>query len=172
MPDAIDPSLDELRRRARRRLVGAVVLALAAAVLVPILLESEPKPLGEDVSVKIPPVDEGKFVSKIDKSRAAETPPAATKSSPAPMSPDAGTAAAARQSSSASPAARKSPEAAPPAAPKAAAAVPGAPGGREAVRGPRVRVATAIFRSASPKPAAGIGSCSDSLAASPSTISR
>jgi 4-amino-4-deoxy-L-arabinose transferase-like glycosyltransferase len=33
MPDPIEPQLDELRRRARRRLIGAIVLALAAAVL-------------------------------------------------------------------------------------------------------------------------------------------
>lgn len=113
MSDAIDPSIDELRRRARRRLVGAIVLALAAAVLVPMLLESEPKPLGEDVSVKIPPVDEGKFVSKIDKSRAGEAAPASAKSAapaPAPSS-DAGTAAAAKQAS-AVPSVRKPPDAA------------------------------------------------------------
>jgi DedD protein len=72
MPDPIEPQLDDLRRRARRRLIGAIVLALAAAVLVPLLLESDPKPLGEDVSVKIPPVDDSKFVSKIgDKAKAA-----------------------------------------------------------------------------------------------------
>src|SRR5688572_21738481 len=101
MPETIEPQLDELRRRARRRLIGAVVLALAAAVLVPMLLESDPKPLGEDVSVKIPPVDDGKFVSKLgEKGRAAESaPPAAAKPAPAPTSPDAGTAAAAKQSS-------------------------------------------------------------------------
>ena len=71
MPDPIDTQLDELRRKARRRLIGAIVLALAAAVLVPILLDSDPKPLGEDVSVKIPPVDDSKFVSKLaDKGKA------------------------------------------------------------------------------------------------------
>src|ERR1043165_254789 len=87
--DAPDPAVDELRRKARRRLVGAVVLALAAAVLLPLLLENEPKPLGDDVSIQIPPVDTGKFVnplspapapdakSKADKS-AAESTPAAT----------------------------------------------------------------------------------------------
>jgi DedD protein len=67
MPQAaVEPAVDELRRRARRRLVGAVILALAAAVVVPMLLESDPKPLGEDVSVKIPPVDEGKFVNRLN----------------------------------------------------------------------------------------------------------
>ena len=67
MPDLTeDINVDELRRRARRRLVGAVVLALAAAVIVPMLLESEPRPLGEDVAVKIPPVDDGKFVNRLN----------------------------------------------------------------------------------------------------------
>jgi len=84
MPEKIEPQLDEIRRRARRRLVGAVVLALAAAVLVPMLLESDPRPLGEDVAVKIPPVDEGKFVSKLgEKSRSADAPPSPIKPLPA-----------------------------------------------------------------------------------------
>ena len=79
MADAPDINVDELRRRARRRLIGAVVLALAAAVIVPMLLESDPKPLGEDVSVKIPPEDGGKFVNRLsDKSaKAAAVAPAA-----------------------------------------------------------------------------------------------
>src|ERR1700686_2053953 len=64
-PDPSDPAVDELKRRARRRLVGAVVLALAAAVILPLLLESDPKPLGDDVSIQIPPVDTGKFVNPL-----------------------------------------------------------------------------------------------------------
>ena len=60
-----DQIVDEMKRKARRRLVGAIVLALAAAILLPMLLESEPRPLGDDVSVKIPPVDEGKFVNRL-----------------------------------------------------------------------------------------------------------
>jgi DedD protein len=60
-----DFAVDELRRKARRRLVGAVVLALAAATLLPLLLEQDQKPLGDDVSVQIPPVDNAKFVSRI-----------------------------------------------------------------------------------------------------------
>jgi DedD protein len=63
--DKADFAVDELKRRARRRLVGAIVLALAAAVILPLLLEKEPKPLGDDVSVQIPPVDEGRFVNRL-----------------------------------------------------------------------------------------------------------
>ena len=81
-PEIADPAGAELKRRARRRLVGAVVLALAAAVLLPMLLESDPKPLGNDVSIQIPPVDQGKFVTSLSPpDKSAETkaiaPPAA-----------------------------------------------------------------------------------------------
>ncbi|MBA3504224.1 MAG: SPOR domain-containing protein [Betaproteobacteria bacterium] len=72
MPEAADLNVDELRRRARRRLIGAIVLALVAATVVPMLLESEPKPLGEEVSVKIPPIDDGKFVNRLTDSSKRE----------------------------------------------------------------------------------------------------
>ena len=67
-----DPAVDELKRRARRRLIGAVVLALAAAVSIPLLLESEPKPLGDDVSIQIPPIDNGKFVNPLSSGKTAD----------------------------------------------------------------------------------------------------
>jgi DedD protein len=89
-----DINVDELRRRARRRLVGAVVLALGVAVVVPMLLETEQKPLGEDVSVKIPPVDEGKFVNRLNDPKAApskpqDAAPSAAESAPSPATSDA-----------------------------------------------------------------------------------
>jgi DedD protein len=96
--EAPDPAVDELRRKARRRLVGAVVLALAAAVALPLLLENEPKPLGDDVSIQIPPVDSGKFVNPLSPAapdaKAKEDklpPPAANVPTPAAPAPaDAG----------------------------------------------------------------------------------
>jgi DedD protein len=48
-----DPMLPE-KKRARRRLVGAVALALAAAVGLPMLLDSEPRPLNGDIAIQIP----------------------------------------------------------------------------------------------------------------------
>ena len=63
--DNADQVVDEMKRKARRRLIGAIVLALAAAVILPLLLEKEPRPLGEDVSVQIPAQDEGKFVNRL-----------------------------------------------------------------------------------------------------------
>jgi DedD protein len=53
---ADDPMLPE-KKRARRRLVGAIALALAAAVGLPMLLDSEPKPLAGDVAIQIPAKD-------------------------------------------------------------------------------------------------------------------
>jgi DedD protein len=92
MAEAPDINVDELRRRARRRLIGAVVLALAAAVVVPMLLESDPKPLGEDVSVKIPQQDNDKFVNRLsDKSAKTSTAAPGVNSEPvkAPSKADA-----------------------------------------------------------------------------------
>jgi len=92
-PEIADPAVDELKRRARRRLVGAVVLALAAAVMLPMLLESDPKPLGNDVSIQIPPIDQGKFVTPLSPDKGAETkaatgtPPAAPTASPGGAAP-------------------------------------------------------------------------------------
>lgn len=86
-PEIADPAVDELKRRARRRLVGAVVLALAAAVVLPMLLESDPKPLGNDVSIQIPPIDQGKFVTSLPLDKGGkpnpptDTPPAAPRAS-------------------------------------------------------------------------------------------
>ena len=67
-----DLAVDELKRRARRRLVGAIVLALAAAVILPLLLESDPKPLGDDVSIRIPPIDNGKFINPLSPGKGPE----------------------------------------------------------------------------------------------------
>jgi DedD protein len=84
MAESADLNVDELRRRARRRLVGAIVIALAAAVIVPMLLESDPKPLGESVAVKIPPVDDGKFVNRLSDTAPRTTDNAVTKAESAP----------------------------------------------------------------------------------------
>ena len=51
-----DPVLPE-KKRARRRLVGAVALALAVAVGLPMVLDSEPKPLASDIAIQIPSRD-------------------------------------------------------------------------------------------------------------------
>jgi len=51
-----------LRRRARRRLIGAVALTLAVVILLPMILDSEPKPSGRDIELSIPDPDKsGEF---------------------------------------------------------------------------------------------------------------
>ncbi|TSE34435.1 SPOR domain-containing protein [Tepidimonas charontis] len=51
------PSVETLRRQARRRLIGAAVLVLAAVFILPAVLEHEPRPLPEDVIIDIPARD-------------------------------------------------------------------------------------------------------------------
>ena len=65
MADTDRSVLDDARKRARRRLVGATVLALCAAVVLPLFLETDPKPLGPDVQLQIPPIDDGKFQNRL-----------------------------------------------------------------------------------------------------------
>ncbi len=55
----------QLRKRARRRLVGAIALVTIIAVFLPMVLDHEPKPVSQDVSIKIPSPDSGAFTSKI-----------------------------------------------------------------------------------------------------------
>ena len=65
MADSDRSALEDARKRARRRLVGAIVLVLVAAVVLPMFLETDPKPLGPDVQLQIPPIDDGKFQNRL-----------------------------------------------------------------------------------------------------------
>lgn len=47
----------ELKKRARRRLVGAAALALAAVIVLPMVMDHEPKPLTQDIQIRIPSQD-------------------------------------------------------------------------------------------------------------------
>ncbi|SAL17399.1 sporulation repeat-containing protein [Caballeronia arvi] len=49
----LDPTLPE-KQRARRRLVGAIALVLAAVIVLPMVLDSRPKPVTDDISIDIP----------------------------------------------------------------------------------------------------------------------
>lgn len=55
----VDPVLPE-KQRARRRLIGAVALVLAAVIGLPMVLDPEPKPLADDISIDIPSRDKAK----------------------------------------------------------------------------------------------------------------
>ncbi|HWS74226.1 MAG TPA: SPOR domain-containing protein, partial [Quisquiliibacterium sp.] len=50
---ALDPALPQ-KKRARRRLVGAAAVCLLGAIVLPIVLDSEPRQTRDDVQVRIP----------------------------------------------------------------------------------------------------------------------
>jgi len=54
--DPVDPVLPE-KKRARRRLKGATALVLAAIIGLPMIFDSEPKPLADDIAIQIPSRD-------------------------------------------------------------------------------------------------------------------
>ena len=55
----------QLKKRARRRLVGAVALALLAAIVLPMVMDHEPRPSQQDIQVRIPSQDAGSFTSRV-----------------------------------------------------------------------------------------------------------
>jgi len=65
MARAISDEEFQLKRRARRRLIGAIVLVTVIIVVLPMVLDSEPKPVSRDISVQIPSPDAGTFTSKV-----------------------------------------------------------------------------------------------------------
>jgi DedD protein len=78
--DRLDPA-QELRRRARRRLVGAIALVLAAVIVLPMLLDTKRAPLPDDIPISIP----GKPPTPVAVT-APESTPAQTPTPPQPQS--------------------------------------------------------------------------------------
>ena len=84
----------QLRKRARRRLIGAIAIVTAVAVALPMVLDNEPKPLTQEIDIRIPSQDAaGPFISKVvpvpDPSQAPPKPAAEPKSEPKPESTSA-----------------------------------------------------------------------------------
>ena len=75
----------QLRRRARRRLIGAIALVTLIAVVLPWILESEPRSSEQEISIQIPSSDTGQFTTRVppDKSAPSDKPAAATAAPPA-----------------------------------------------------------------------------------------
>ena len=65
MARAISDEELQLKRRARRRLIGAIVLVTVIIVVLPMVLDTEPKPVTRDITVRIPSPDSGTFTSKV-----------------------------------------------------------------------------------------------------------
>lgn len=53
-----------LRKRARRRLIGAIALTTLVVVTLPMVLDSEPRPIGDDIAVQIPSPNSGPYAPK------------------------------------------------------------------------------------------------------------
>lgn len=91
----------QLRKRARRRLIGAIVAVTAVVVALPMVLDSEPKPVSQDIDIRIPsPESSAPFASKV-----VPLPDAGSASKPAPAAkPEPGPAAAGKQTQAPAPA--------------------------------------------------------------------
>jgi len=72
-PDALLDGELEFKKRSRRRLVGAIALALLAVVVLPMIMDHEPRPPTQDIQVKIPSQDAGGFTSRILPAKPAPT---------------------------------------------------------------------------------------------------
>lgn len=83
-------SEDELKRKQRRRLIGAVALFTALVVIVPMVLDKQPKTGGQDIDLRIPEKDKaGEFTSQMvlpESAPMAESAPVAA-SAPAVIAP-------------------------------------------------------------------------------------
>ena len=58
--------VETLKRRGRRRLVGAVALVLAAVIVLPMVFDPEPKRADVAVNVRIPGENETRFTPKVE----------------------------------------------------------------------------------------------------------
>ena len=64
MAEEQQQDVETLKRRGRRRLVGAVALVLAAVIVLPMVFDPEPRGSAPPVSVRIPGEDETPFAPK------------------------------------------------------------------------------------------------------------
>jgi DedD protein len=71
-----------LKKRARRRLVGAIALLTFIVIALPMVFDKESKPLSRDISVQIPNPDSSEFQHKL-----VPTPPSVPSSLPATSPP-------------------------------------------------------------------------------------
>ena len=64
----------QLKKRARRRLVGAIALALLAVIVLPMVMDSEPRPPSQDIQVRIPSQDSTGLAAKVLPGKPSATP--------------------------------------------------------------------------------------------------
>jgi DedD protein len=108
-------SIEAMRRRARHRLIGAVVLVLAGVIGFPLLFDTQPRPVAVDIPIEIPDRNKVKPLPL-----PAQAPAAVGKVTPAPAATAAPTPAATVITEKAEPAAAEKVAKAEPAAEKKA----------------------------------------------------
>lgn len=114
-----DP-VDELKRRSRRRLVGAIALFLAAIVIVPALVETEPAQAPSKVELIVPDRPSADINPDIENSTAKKTeatPEANKQASPPTQQPSSQAVAPPQAAPVAPPPLQPAPEPAPPTLP-------------------------------------------------------
>jgi DedD protein len=120
-PPAPAESIEAMRKRARHRLIGAVVLVLVGVIGFPLLFDTQPRPVAVDIPIEIPDRNKAKPLV-VPAQPQPQSPVAAGKITPAPAP---ATAPAAPVASAPAPAAKveeKVAEVKPPAETKAAKA--------------------------------------------------
>lgn len=83
MTDTSDAQL-QLKKRARRRLVGAVAFAGLAAIVLPMVMDEEPKVPAQEVQIRIPSLDQPAF----EPGRLAAAPAGKAAPAPTPAQPE------------------------------------------------------------------------------------
>lgn len=83
----------QLKKRARRRLIGAIVLVASVAAILPMVLDSDPRPTSQEINIQIPSPDaKSGFASKVlpaPAGKSALTPKPEAKAADAQPSPEA-----------------------------------------------------------------------------------
>ena len=74
----------QLRRRARRRLIGAIALVTLIAVVLPWILEGEPRSSDQEITIQIPSPDAGTFNSRVLPGKGPSRKAASEAAAPAP----------------------------------------------------------------------------------------
>ncbi len=64
----------QLKKRARRRLVGAIALALLAVIVLPMVMDREPRPASQDIQVRIPSQDATGLAARVMPGKPVATP--------------------------------------------------------------------------------------------------
>ncbi len=104
----------QLKKRARRRLIGAIALVAAVAAILPMVLDTDPKPTSQEINIQIPSPDaKGGFAAKVvplpaPAGKSAVTPKAEATVQPAAQAPEAQ-----KEATASKPEREKAPEKAP-----------------------------------------------------------